>query len=178
MKRHTAAVIMLLVLGFVVGACTQTQTNRSASPPTATTGVDGGEAGFRLGDTMTLDAQTVAPGQGTATINITLPEGWHVNLDAPPFQATWAVDGKVAQIDAANREMQVHDPIFPLSVPVTLTAGETEVSVDTVLYYCNDDQTICTIDRRTVIAPLTVSDDAPQGNDFTVAFAVVPPQLR
>lgn len=169
MRRPVGLISGLLALALLAAGCTLAQgsdSSPSAAPPESRVG---------LGGTMTLDAQEVAPGAGSASIDIRLPEGWHVNVDAPPFQATWTVDGKVVQIDAANQALQVYDPQFPLSVPVTLADGSAQPQVELVLYYCNDDKTICTIDRRTVVAPLIVSGDA-SASDFTIAYTIVPPQ--
>jgi hypothetical protein len=123
-----------------------------------------------------LDVQSVVAGDGTLALEIIFPEGWHINVDAPPFEATWTVDGSVVQMDEADQAMSVASPAFPLSVPVTLAEGEANVLVDVVVYYCDDAQTLCTRDLLTLIAPVTVEDGA--GEDVArLAYTVVPPEL-
>ncbi|MCZ7542787.1 MAG: hypothetical protein M5R40_04275 [Anaerolineae bacterium] len=174
-KRRVVPVISLILIAFAV-ACTPAQSAEPTAPPSATPDPASTGGAFSLGGTTTLDGQAVAPGEGAVSLDIAIPEGWHINTDAPPFTAAWKVDGKVAQIVAGDQEVTLVDPVFPVSVPVTFTPGETEVSVDVVLYYCNDDQTICTLDRRTVVAPLTVTDAA-DSSRLTVAYAIVPPEM-
>ena len=126
--------------------------------------------------TWSMDPQVVLAGDGTVALSILLPDGWHINTDAPPFQATWKVDGVVVQMDEADQAMRLVDPIFPLHVPVTLTAGDAEVAVKIQVFYCNDDQTLCTVERRTLFAPLSVGT-AGTGSDFEISYTIVPPEV-
>ena len=168
MKERAALVVGLSLLVFLAAACGQAQ---GIEPAPVEEDDD-----FMIDQTTTLDTQVVAPGEGTISLDIGLPEGWHVNTDAPPFQATWFVDDAVVRISEEDRDVQIHDPVFPLTVPVSLSTGDAEVSVSVVLYYCDDAVTLCTLDRRTVIAPVEVRDDAAQ-SDFTIAYTIVPPPL-
>src|SRR5690606_11235221 len=79
--------------------------------------VVGGNSG--LGDTLALDTQTVAPGEGELVLRIVLPDGYKINADAPS-QVDWASSGDAVQPSAEHAPFDSTE----LRLPVTLAEGE------------------------------------------------------
>ncbi len=110
------------------------------------------------GKLLTLDPQTIAPGDGTIELNIILPEGYKVN-DRAPFSVEWLVEGNEELIqfpDGAIRTMV--EPAFPLSFPAEFSEGETELTADLVIYYCEAAaESLCFIERIRITTPVTIT---------------------
>ncbi len=109
------------------------------------------------GKTVTLEPQTVAAGDGTVRLEITIPDDYKVN-DLAPFSMEWVgTDGLISfDTDEANRS--VIEPLFPLTFPVRFSEGEAELTGDLIIYYCEaESQSLCFIERVRVTAPVTVA---------------------
>lgn len=123
-----------------------------------------------------FEQQTLAAGEGWIHLSVDFPEGWHINTDAPPFEAYWVTDGKTVQMELEKQVTRIADPTFPVSVPVTLLEGKAELTIQMQAYYCNDDQTLCTVERRALIAPITVSGGA-EDDEMALVYTIVPPEI-
>ncbi|MFZ0546306.1 MAG: thioredoxin-like domain-containing protein [Candidatus Promineifilaceae bacterium] len=121
------------------------------------------------GKTLTLDPQTLADGQGTIELDVTLPDGYKVN-DLAPFSMEWLTDNTaeegLIQFSAEDANRTIVEPTFPLSFPATFTGGESEITADLVIYYCEAEaESLCYIERIRITAPVTISSD---GSDTLV----------
>jgi thiol-disulfide isomerase/thioredoxin len=107
------------------------------------------------GKTVTLEPQPVSPGQGTVELQVEIPAGYKVN-DLAPFSMEWTTDGGVT-FDPAQANQTIVEPSFPLSFPATFAEGQSQLTADLVVYYCEAEaQELCLIERVRVTAPLTV----------------------
>jgi len=126
-------------------------------------------------ETVMLPPQVVAPGEGTIQLMVTMPEGYKLN-DQAPFTAIWP-ENPVAQIPAAQREFRMILPDLPLEVPVVFSEGQTDLSLNLTVYWCEGvNETLCFVDRANLVLPLTV---ASVGTTHTASFerVLVPPQI-
>jgi hypothetical protein len=91
--------------------------------------------GVIAGDTLSLPAQTVAPGEDQLSILLGLPPGYKLNHEAPTTVKVTFADTKVL---AAKEKPEFACPpaAFPLSLPVTAKVGQTRVQLDLNLSYC------------------------------------------
>jgi hypothetical protein len=124
------------------------------------------------GKVVTLEEIQVAPGEGRVEIDVRLPEGYKLN-ELAPFSMEWRnEDGRVA-FDAGQANQSVVAPELPLSFPATFAEGETTLSGELVIYYCQEEaQALCLIERVRLVAPLVVE----AGGETTVALEhTIPP---
>ncbi|HSG16248.1 MAG TPA: thioredoxin-like domain-containing protein [Anaerolineae bacterium] len=107
------------------------------------------------GKTVTLEPQSVSPGNGTVELQVAIPDGYKVN-DLAPFSMEWtAGDGITVDPEQANQT--IVEPEFPLSFAAEFTEGQSELTGDLVVYYCEaESESLCLIERVRVTAPLTV----------------------
>ncbi len=117
--------------------------------------------------------QVLAPGEGTISLNVALPEGYHVN-DSGPFTASWTVEGGALIIAEGQTEQKIVAPDFPLEVPVSLNAGEGSVSVDMRVLYCME-EVQCFMHKAQMSVPYRVKEGA-GSNDLLVHVDVPKPQ--
>jgi thiol-disulfide isomerase/thioredoxin len=113
------------------------------------------------GKLLTLEPQTIAAGEGTIQLEVTLPDDYKVN-DLAPFSMAWLVDGtaeeSLIQFSAEDANQTIIEPEFPLSFPATFSEGETEITADLVIYYCEAEAvSLCFIERIRITVPITVS---------------------
>lgn len=128
----------------------------------------------RPGQIMNVSPQTVAPGSGTMVINISMPYGYKLNESAP-FQATILSNNQHVVVDDkwANYEQVV--PSLPLEIPVDLSEGESLVTADLMIYWCEAiNQTLCFVDHQQLNIPVEV-DDAASSSTMNIELALVPP---
>lgn len=124
-------------------------------------------------ETITIDPQTVAPGQGKITINVAMPIGYKLNAQAP-FTVNWPANEIVSLPELEYRQVL---PELPIEFSATFAEGETELAVDFIIYWCEAvNQTLCFVERGTVIIPVTVAADAENAN-LELAYELVPPDL-
>ena len=102
------------------------------------------------GKTVTLEPQSVSPGNGTVELQVAIPDGYKVN-DLAPFSMEWtAGDGITVDPEQANQT--IVEPEFPLSFAAEFTEGQSELTGD-----CEaESESLCLIERVRVTAPLTV----------------------
>lgn len=102
---------------------------------------------------LQYDAQTVAAGDGELNINFALPDGYHIN-ELIDSTIEPSVDGDAVAF--ADNRFVIKDT--SLNIPVTLSEGNSTISLAVTLYYCKEDKA-CLIDEATLILPVTVSTD-------------------
>lgn len=130
------------------------------------------------GKVVTLDEQTVAAGGGTVELNIELPAGYKFN-DRAPFAMEWVVgeDG-VVTVGAADASRTIVKPHFPLTFPVTLQEGQTNLTGELIIYYCEErSEALCLIERVRLILPVTVAAGGSDSLNFSYTVPL-PPELN
>ncbi|MFP4321989.1 MAG: thioredoxin-like domain-containing protein [Anaerolineales bacterium] len=122
-----------------------------------------------------LAPQTVAPGTGTIVVNPIMPTGYGLN-DQAPFTAIWAEDA-IATIPAEQRDYRVVVPDLPIEFPVDLAEGETTLSVDLTIYWCEYiNYALCFVERGTVQMPIIV-DETASNTTLQLDYTLVPPEF-
>jgi thiol-disulfide isomerase/thioredoxin len=128
----------------------------------------------RYDELIDLPLVTVAAGQGTVQLRLSLPPGYVANQLAP-LQIDWAAEGSVALQGAPHAA--VSEPDYPLTLEqqVTFTPGQGSISADVLIYYCREVATeLCLIRQARLQAPVTVTEG---GGSAQVIFDWRPPPL-
>ena len=129
-------------------------------------------AGFS-GRIVTLERQTVAPGEVTLRLTVTLPEGYKIN-DVAPFSMVWSSKNRKLSLNPDDSQRSIVKPTFPLEWPISATAGETTLVGEAVLYYCEaEKERLCLVDQVQLVVPVTVAAEGQ--NSLEVSYAVLPP---
>lgn len=127
------------------------------------------------GDRVLLPPQTVRAGAGLLVINATMPEGYKLN-DQAPFTAVWP-DDAVVQIAQADRNYRMVLPELPISIPAVFSPGQTDLTLNLTVYWCESvNETLCFVDRSTLVVPLSVVETA-DSDSVTFERALVPPVI-
>jgi DNA-binding beta-propeller fold protein YncE len=127
------------------------------------------------GEAVVYDTQVVAPGEGTILVDAQMPIGYKLNALAP-FTALWSSD-EVVSLPEDAREYRVVTPELPIEFPVTLTEGETNLSVELTIYWCEAiRETLCFVERSHVILPIEVSADATT-SEIALNYTLIPPEV-
>jgi sugar lactone lactonase YvrE len=111
------------------------------------------------GKTVTLEPQTIAVGDGTVQLEITIPNGYKVN-DLAPFSMAWVSSDGLISFDTSEANRSIVEPEFPLTISAQFGEGESELTGDLIIYYCEaESQSLCFIERVRVTAPVTIVAD-------------------
>ena len=120
-----------------------------------------------------LDPQTVVTGEGELVFNITMPEDYKLN-DQAPFTVISPEDNTVSVAEDLLDYREVL-PELPLHIPVTFNEGETVYSTDLTIYWCEAvRETLCFVERVTLTVPVTVSPDG-ESSELSFSYELVPP---
>jgi hypothetical protein len=122
------------------------------------------------GRVVDVEKQAIAPGTGSISLSFSLPKGYKYNQGAPFYVAYKTADDKAVKITAKETAQNFTDPKFPLEIPVQAVSGATTATIDSVIYFCNDDKDkICLVDSIRVNVPLEVKAGAPKQAKVEVA---------
>ena len=122
-----------------------------------------------------LGTQTVGPGEGNLESLFTVPEGYQFN-DLGPFTLSWdGEDGRVVTYSGDGLpEYKKVGPEFPLSFPVTLAAGETNIHVEATAFYCRvDEAELCLVQEVALDLPIIVNAGS-VGSDVLLTYELPP----
>jgi hypothetical protein len=106
------------------------------------------------GKTITLGSITVAAGEGTINLQVNLPDGYKLN-ELAPFSVAWS-SGE--GIEVASATYQAIAPEMPVTVTADFHEGETNITADLVIYYCEAAaESLCLIERTRLLVPVEVT---------------------
>jgi glucose/arabinose dehydrogenase len=176
-KKAGLLAVVVVVLGGAVALMLSLQggdERQQASAIPTTTPSDIPESESPQGeDSLLLPPQTVAAGAGTILIDLQMPDGYKLNAQAP-LTAIWP-DDPVAQIPPESRDLRLIAPQLPVQVPVTFAPGQTDLALNLTVYWCEAvNETLCFVDRATLVLPLTVSSEG-DAHEAVFARTLVPP---
>jgi len=133
------------------------------------------ETVFGGNNTLVLDMQMVAPGAGAVLVDAIMPFGYKLNASAP-FTAVWS-QNPTASIEESMRDYRVITPDLPIEFPVTFTEGQTNLGVELTIYWCEAiKETLCFVERGTVVLPVTVSPEA-VSTVLSLQYQLIPPDF-
>ncbi len=124
------------------------------------------------GEPIRLDAQTVAPGESQLIVDIGVPQGYRLN-DTAPFELHIVPGDGNAVVPADKADLAVVQPTMPITLPITLKTGQTDLIADVDVYYCDAiNETLCYVSRLHLTAPLTIA--AGGAPSVKLAYTVTP----
>ncbi|MBA3533743.1 MAG: redoxin domain-containing protein [Ardenticatenales bacterium] len=131
------------------------------------------EENFR-GQVIEMEAMEVREGKGEIVLNVMVPEGYKINAFAP-FNMEWTVDGN-AIILATDANRSIIDPAFPLTLEATFKSGESTLTTDLLIYYCEAiKESVCLIQQARLIVPLQVTSSG--NTTIELDYAIPLPDL-
>jgi DNA-binding beta-propeller fold protein YncE len=117
------------------------------------------------GTVRNLGKERVGPGSAKLELNVTVPKEYKLNA-AAPFYFGVSIDGKMVA------ERNAIDPKFPVTIPLDLKAGVTNLTVDMVIYYCDADrEAFCRVKRLRYMLPV---ESTPLAAKDTVRIEAAP----
>jgi hypothetical protein len=122
---------------------------------------------------LVLPLQQVTPGSGVILVDAIMPFGYKLNNQAP-FTVIWPED-PIVSVQADQRNYQVLVPELPIEFVATFSEGETELTFEMVIYWCEAiNEALCFVERRTVIMPVQVTLEV-ESFVLQVSYNLVPP---
>jgi DNA-binding beta-propeller fold protein YncE len=120
------------------------------------------------GRLVELPPAKIQAGRGVLRLALALPAGYKLARGAP-FYFHWKSGNQQAvRFEVEPEAFDLHNPQFPLAVPLAAADGQAEVTVDAVVYYCTEKSTACFVDMVRLKAPVQVAAGAPAALQFTV----------
>ena len=103
---------------------------------------------------MNLGDRRVKPGHAELSVNVSLPNGYKLNPEAPFFLQWKFIDSSgaesVAKLEKRDR--------FPVTLPLDNLPGNSMLEIETIVYYCIDTATTCYVDPIQARVNLVAAD--------------------
>ena len=110
------------------------------------------------GRVVELEEQRIKAGTGTIALTFNLPTGYKFT-DGAPFYMEWASSQEETVMFTTTPDKLILNPeTSPVEVPVQTTIGKSEVTFDTVVYFCQDEGGACLVDDLRIRVPLKVTE--------------------
>lgn len=125
--------------------------------------------------TVQLPPARVQPGSRELSVEISLPEGFKVNDDAPSGVTLTELPGFLR---TEEREVRSPGQPFPVRLPVEARAGSGSLRVRLSLVYCREEEEgICFFETVDLVAPVEVTPGAAGETRIRLAHRVEHPEL-
>jgi len=118
-----------------------------------------------------LEAQTVAANQKSSLVfNIKLPEGFHLNPNAPQKYEISVDDGQNIKIINPAQKFKTLPLVVPFS---TVQKGAANLKAKLTVYYCREDNTgVCLIKSLVWNVPINVVTDKKASNKIEISATI------
>ncbi len=111
------------------------------------------------GRVVDIKPQSLKPGDDKVVLNISLPDGYHFNNDAPFYLNWMSDDNKVVKFAIDPENAKAHGQSFPLELPIAAMKGGANLTVDAIVYFCKNESSICLFDNIRFKVPVSVAED-------------------
>ncbi len=110
------------------------------------------------GRTVALPPAKLRAGDAKISIRVKLPQG-HKFAKGAPFYLAWKSGNESAiRFKADPKEFDLKSLNFPVEVPLA-AAGDGELAIDSIVYYCTEESTACYVDPVRLKVPVRVAPD-------------------
>jgi hypothetical protein len=116
-----------------------------------------------------LGVQTVAPGVASLTLAVALPDGFALNDLNPGLFSVASADSSVARPEGETP----HRAAYRITVPFTFAPGETELTLDGTVYFCDLANGRCLLEPVALRLPLRVEPGS-LGEGLTATLTIDP----
>jgi hypothetical protein len=113
------------------------------------------------GRILDLGEREVKAGAARLALNVVLPEGFKFNTDAPFFMRWQAANASELRFGVEAERVDFKQVRFPLEVPVEPVNGRGEMTIDTVVYYCTSQASVCYVDPIRVKLAIRATPSGP-----------------
>ncbi len=123
------------------------------------------------GAVIALPPQSVAAGDGHLIVNISVPSGFRLNDTAPFTLHVYPAK----DVFTAPPDFSAVQPTMPLSLPITLSAGQADLTADANVYYCDAvNEKLCYVAQLRLTIPLTVTANGGGNSDVVLTYTIAP----
>lgn len=128
------------------------------------------------GNRVTLEPQSVAPGEGSLLLDVSLPEGYKINSQAPAHIQWQSEDESVIILESETGQQTIVESAFPLAFKASFIEGSTTLTGKATLYYCESRaESLCLLEEVQFIIPVKVTSTS-QLNTLIIEYAIDPQQ--
>lgn len=146
MKKRS---ILLLLIVFIMTAC---EKEKPHPTPTSLALVENED------EQIVLDRQTLKAGDATFILQVSMPYGYKLN-NLAALKASVVSDSASVVVDEKWANFEQVEPPLPLQIPLTLTEGQSTITIDLTIYWCEAiNESLCFVAKRQVIAPMSVDN--------------------
>ncbi len=121
-----------------------------------------------------LPAQKVAPGATNLRLQLSTPDGYHLNSLAPSSLDLVAANPEVLDLGESTISWSTDDSMVEIPIPVVLANGSTTLTFTGAAYFCAEgEEALCLIQQLEIVVPVEVNAGA-SGGELVVQYELTP----
>ena len=109
------------------------------------------------GRTVELDKVKLSAGNNSIELNLNLPEGYKYIENAPFALNYKSSNPDKLKFTLAAEDIDFNSTSLPVKIPVSSIQGESELSIETSVYFCSDKSGVCMIDNLRIKVPVEIT---------------------
>lgn len=128
------------------------------------------------GAEVQLPGVEVVAGEAVVRLEITVPDGYKLN-DIANSVVEWHVDDVFVSLAPELQTQSILTLDDVMETPVTLSQGNTVVSADLTIYYCESvNESLCFVERARLNLPVDIGSGV-ESIPLTLGYEIVPPEM-
>ena len=133
------------------------------------------DADYR-GTIVSVPPASLASGRGAIVLDVTLPDGYKVN-DEAPSSVVISINGSALSTPPGGEAVDLTGASFPVRIPIEAGQGTSELTTDVTIIYCREDATsLCLIEQVRFAGDVTV-DESGGATEIVLAHEIVLPAV-
>jgi len=125
------------------------------------------------GRVVDLPKKALRAGRDTITISVDAPRGYHLTDEVPSSLCWYADSGKVVAFPKSCKSYKSGSIRFPFKLIIDTKPGQSNLTLDADVFYCEDKSKVCMIDKFRIKAPIEVSGRGLTSTTFSVELEVL-----
>ncbi len=110
-------------------------------------------------------------GNAAVSFGLNIPEGYELNKQAPFYVNFTTSNDSIVKFTLAPNQVKLDQDKLTFKIPFEIREGKAEITVDAVVYFCDDKSGLCLFDNLRVLVPV-------EGDDSGAAMFGVTLKLR
>ncbi|MBI5265605.1 MAG: hypothetical protein HY851_00070 [candidate division Zixibacteria bacterium] len=120
-----------------------------------------------------IPRKAIRAGRDTITISVEAPRGYHLTDEAPSSLCWYADNGKVVSFPKSCKAYKAGSIRFPFKLIIDTKPGQSMLTLDANVFYCENKTKVCMFDKFRIKAPLEVNGRGPTSATVSVEVEVL-----
>lgn len=128
------------------------------------------------GRVIEMPRKLLASGRDTITLAIEVPRGYHLTDEAPSSLCWYSDNVQVVDFPRSCKSYKTGSIRFPFKLALNARAGQSNLTLDANVFYCEDKTKLCMFDKFRIKVPVEVTGRGAKSTTLSVELEVLDEQ--